>query len=246
VAEREADMAIGLLVGWVAAQAGPLDVGPSHTFGLRYRRGSVPNAILNGFYYDTGDEGVLYDRPDVRANVFGLEYTLGLTESATFVFWAERISFPIEGGYWDDEEKDPDPPDHVDGDWVEFDGVGAWVIGANYAYDVPLLRPPAAPIDLFLALGGGIGLGPASGKTLVWHPGYRVEDNADPTCGPDDLAPERRNACPVDDELNLPGVFPVVDLTISPKLTIADRVMVRIDLGLHTVPYWGVAAGGML
>jgi hypothetical protein len=229
------------IAGLVAvAAAGPID-GPSHTFGLRYRHGSVPNVILNSYYF-ADSQG--YTRPKVGANVFGLEYTLGLPGSANFTFWAERISVPLDPGYWDDKEKPPEPISNDDGDWIEADGLGADVIGANYAYDIPIVDTDA-PVRVSLGIGGGIGVGPTTGAARKWHPGYNPE-NVDPTCLPTSLAPDRAQSCPSDGEINVPKVAPVVDLSLSPKVVIAEHVMVRIDLGVHDFLYWGLAAGGQL
>ncbi|MEQ1568072.1 MAG: hypothetical protein ABMA64_20705 [Myxococcota bacterium] len=233
-------MVVGLAV---AAHAGGL--GPSHTLGLRYRHGFLPRAILDGYFYDADDEGALpYERPAVRAQVFGLEYTLDLPTDASFVFWFERFGVPLGHGYWDDVEKGSEPVDHLDGDYLSATGLGGWVLGANYSYDAPIARPPTVPIDVFLSIGGGIGLGPRTGELSVWHPGYHP--SADPTCLPEASAPQRYEGCSADEAVQLPGVFPVLDLTLAPKVVIAERAMVRLDLGLHDVPYVGVAAGGTL
>src|SRR5688500_12543429 len=108
------------MIAIVGAAAAAFGADLTHTVALRYRRGSVPGGlIVDRFFFDADDEGALpYERPKVRANVFGLEYGLGLppTGRSKVVGWIERIGIPLEAGYWDDRES---PPDHVDGDWVE-------------------------------------------------------------------------------------------------------------------------------
>lgn len=236
------------MVGWLladlatsAAWAGPADL--THTIGLRYRRASLPGGILDLFFFDSDDEGALpYDRPKVHANSVGLEYTLSLKPDggASFVFWGERMGFPIEAGYWDDAES---PVDHNDGDWLEPQkGLGMWTLGANFAQEIPL-STTTAPVWVSLAVGGGVGLGVGSGSITFWHPGYHP-DTVDPTCGPLDIAPLRQSTCPADGDVKLPGVVPIVDLTIGPVVHIAEHAMVRIDLGIHDLLYYGIAGGG--
>lgn len=232
----------GWMVLWLsAAHAAPGD--PTHTVGLRYRRAVIPDGILDLFFFDQTDAGAHpYERPKVKANVVGLEYTLSLRPDGgtSFVFWGERMSFPFEAGYWDDAES---PADHDDGDWLAPQkGLGLWNLGVNLAHEIRL-SPTSAPVWVGLALGAGVGFGVGTGSITMWHPGYHPA-TVDPTCGPLDIAPERQSRCAPDGDVRLPGLVPVVDLTIGPVVHIAEHAMVRLDFGIHDLLYYGIAGGG--
>ncbi|MEQ1506483.1 MAG: hypothetical protein ABMB14_29920 [Myxococcota bacterium] len=229
------------MITWIALSAAhAADL--QHTVGLRYRHGVVPNGILDLWFFDSDDpEALPYDRPKVSANVFGLEYTLGMSKSGgpKLQAWVERWAFPLDAGYWDDEES---PADHTDGDWVEPDGLGAWAIGFNFAQEIAL-SSTTAPVWVGLGVGGGLGLGFSSGTLTVWHPGYH-QDSLDPDCLHDAVAPDRHDTCGNDGTIDMPGTVPIVDLTFGPVVHLTEHAMVRIDLGVHDFLYGGVAAGG--
>lgn len=214
-----------------------------HTAAFRYRYGVVPRGLLDIWYFDADDEGALpYERPGVSAQVLGLEYGLAPepTGGPSFVGWVERIPFRMRAGYWDDRET---PADHNDGDWLQPEkGLGMWAIGANYLHEIPL-SSTSQPVWVSLAVGGGLGLGFTTGAITTWHAGYH-EDSQDPTCGPLAIAPDRYQTCAPDGEVKLPGVLPILDLSVGPKVHLTEHAMVRIDLGFHDVLFAGVAAGG--
>lgn len=216
-----------------------------HTVAFRYRYGAVPRGLLDIWYFD-GDDGdgaaLGYTRPGVSANVFGLEYTAAPepTGGPSFVGWIERIPIRMDAGYWDDKET---PPDHNDGDWLQPEkGLGMWALGANYLHEVPLSSTDK-PVWVSLAVGGGLGIGFLTGSITTWHAGYH-EESLDPTCGPLDVAPDRYATCQPDGEVNLPGVVPILDLSVGPKIHLTEHAMVRLDFGLHDVLFAGIAAGG--
>lgn len=214
-----------------------------HTVGLRYRHGFVPAGILDVWFFDSDDEGALpYDRPKVSNDVFGLEYGLAMEPGGgpSFLFWIERVPFHLDAGYWDDVES---PPNHIDGDWLEPEkGLGMWAFGPSYLHDIPL-SSNEKPVWVALHVGGGIGLGIATGEITVWHAGFHSE-SLDPTCLPESAAVERHGACASDGEVNLPNVLPILDITVGPKLHVTEHAMVRLDLGFHDALYAGVAGGG--
>jgi hypothetical protein len=215
-----------------------------HTAGLRYRHGWLPGGILNTWFFDSGDEGVEYDRPSVSADVFGLEYGLAIEPGGgpSFLFWIERMPFHMAEGYWDDKES---PADHDDGDWLSPEkGLGMWTFGASYLHEVPITSD-TKPVWVSFHAGGGLGLGVASGGITIWHPGFH-EDVEDTSCLPEATAPQRYSTCAPDGTVDLPKIVPILDLTIGPKVHLTEHAMVRLDLGLHDVPYAGIAAGGVL
>lgn len=230
--------AIGAVWGlWTAGAA----EAATHTFALRLRHGGVPQGIMDVWFFDSDDPGALaYDRPAIGVNVVGLEYTLAPSPVGTsLVVWAERAWTPMKAGYWDDVES---PEDHLDGDWIEPDGLGLWALGVNYAHEIGV-TPQTAPVWFGVVLGAGIGGGYRTGTITVWHPGYH-EDSLAPDCLYESSAPDRVDSCPNDGTADMPRFVPILDVTASAKLHITEHAMVRLDLGLHDVPYIGGAAGG--
>lgn len=225
-------------VAWVAGGA---DAAPSHTVALRVRRGGIPQSIMDIWFFDNDDPGApTYERPAIATNVFGLEYTLAPDPvGSQLIVWVERAWIPMKDGYWDDVES---PEDHTDGDWLAPDKLGLWNFGVNYANEIGITSS-AAPVWLSASIGAGIGLGIRTGSITVWHPGYHP-DTVDPDCGYEDMAPDRVDVCVSDEQIKLPGVVPILDVTVGPKLHITEHAMVRLDLGIHDVLYIGGAAGG--
>lgn len=231
-------MTLALLAA-LTAPAAAQDEPPELSVGARYRRMFLPSGLLDAGWFDSDDEGALpYDRPRISAHLAGLELTVR-PDPASFIFYAEYIAVQMPDGYWDDRE---DPPDHLDGDWLEAEGLGVFAIGANLAHEVAL-TDSSQDTWLGLTFGGGVGLGVSKGTIRQWHPGWH-EASADPDCRPDDVAPDRLE-CAVDEESGLWPVVPIVDLTVGPRLHIAQRAFVRIDAGLHDMLYLGGAAGGV-
>ncbi|MFT5453968.1 MAG: hypothetical protein ACI9K2_000444 [Myxococcota bacterium] len=211
---------------------------------FRYKRGWVPNGILDTMYFDSDDPGALpYDRPKVQGYVMGLEFGLQPLPD-TFLFYAEYFHIGLDPGYWDDTET---PPNHLDGDWIDPDGLGMFALGANYAYEVALSEQ-ARDVWLSLHFGGGLGLGFTTGKLTQWHPGAELAPNlapviAEPDCEPTEIAPNRQR-CRPDDEWRPPPVLPIIDVTLGLRLHIADHAHLRFDAGLHDMLYVGFAGGG--
>lgn len=215
-----------------------------HTAGLRYRYGWIPSGIIDIWYFDDDDEGALdFERPKISANTFGLEYGLALDAGGgpSFLFWIERMPFKFDEGYWDDKES---PPDHGDGDWLRPEkGVGLWTFGASYLHELPISSNDK-PVWVSFHIGGGIGLGIGTGSITRWHPGFH-DEVSDPNCLPEALAVDRFATCEDDGSVDIPKVVPIIDLTLGPKVHLTEHAMVRIDLGIHDVPYGGIAAGGV-
>ncbi len=219
------------------SQAGAVETAVS----LRYRHGWLPGGTLDIWYFDEDDEGAIGDRPNVQADVFGLEVQVSpqVTGSA-FQFWVERMPIRMDPGYWDDVES---PPEHEDGDWLEPNpGFGLWTLGANAGY-VLAFTDEAKPVWVGLSAGGGLGIGIASGSVTRWYPGEH-DEVVEPNCGPGETAIERATHCVDDGEVDLPAVIPMLDVTVGPMVSLYEHARVRLDVGLHTVPYVGVTAGG--
>lgn len=226
-----------MILALFATQAHALE----HNVSFRWRHGWMPGGILDIWYYDEKDEGALGDRPGAQMDVFGLEYAVAPEITGpSFQVYVERMPIHMDAGYWDDVES---PADHADGDWLQPEkGFGTWNIGVGYAH-VLAFSPTDKPVWAGLSVGGGLGLAVVTGSITQWHPGYH-EEVVDTTCLPQSTAIDRAKTCGSDGEVNLPGVLPMVDITVGPMMSIQEHARIRLDMGLHDVPYVGITAGG--
>jgi hypothetical protein len=198
----------------------------------------VPNSILDIWYerHEGGEDGAP-ERPNVRAYTLGLEFVVK-DKQANGIFYLEYISSVMKEGYWDDRDN---PPIFTDGSYVVPEQLGLVAFGANYAYDLK------ATNWLSFLFGAGIGLGIKTGQLVEWEPGEPENlsnaDNTDADCGRTSPAYDRRNDCGDDGAVRVPPVVPIVDVNIGVRFNISDRANIRIEGGLHDLPYLGGAAG---
>lgn len=204
----------------------------------------VPGSVLDSWYerHDTSGD-TIPDRPNVAAYAMGLEF-VAKDDKANGIFYAEYISSLIKEGYWDDVEDANDPPDDADGSYIRPDKFGLIVVGADYARDIK-----ANPWFSVL-IGGGLGVAVKTGSLVEWDPGEVANDgdndNTDPNCGPaPSPAYERALAlgCADDGPVRVPPVLPMVDLNLGVRFTLSERATIRVEGGLHDVPYLGGALG---
>jgi|GEM_PF-1133622 hypothetical protein len=214
---------------------------PLMELNFRSRYLSIPNSILDLWYFDADDEGVNYpyERPKVRLYSVGVEYVLKPRPN-NWIFYYDYTSSLMGEGYWDDVEE---PGEHDDGSWLAPSNFGMHSIGANYAGEI-VLSPQEKNVWLSMLLSAGLGVGFVTGELTEWNPGSNP-DNTDPTCLPDAPAYERKDSCPADGSVRFPGVLPILDLTVSTRVNFADRANARIDIGLHNMFYVGGAVGGV-
>ena len=206
---------------------------------LRGRYLSVPNSILDIWFYDNDDEGALdFKRPSIRAHAVGIEYVLKL-RPVNWIMYYEYVGTMLDEGYWDDVEE---PANHHDGDWVRPDGLGIHVVGASYGHEVAV-TDEGQDVWLSMLFGGGLGFGVVTGELQDWHPGSTLE--GDDICDPSGHAYERYKSCPADGTKRLPSVLPMVDITWSTRINFSDRATLRFDAGLHDVISLGVAMGAV-
>ncbi|MBL8615256.1 MAG: hypothetical protein JNM72_06585 [Deltaproteobacteria bacterium] len=220
-----------------AAGSTPAKERPPMELNLRARYLTVPNAIMDAWFFDAGDEGANpFERPRLRMYTFGVEYVLK-PRPMNWVFYYEYVGNGIKEGYWDDRES---PADHDDGDWLKPSNFGLHVLGFNYAHEIPI-SDESRDVWVSMLFGAGLGLGIMSGELTVWHPGGNssITNN----CLRDAPSFERKDTCEPDGEINLPGVLPILDLTMSTRVNFAERANARLDLGLHNTFYVGTAVG---
>jgi hypothetical protein len=201
---------------------------------LRVRYLSVPNSVMDVWYFDSDDTGANpLARPSIRAYAVGGEWVVDKAP-ATWIFYGEWIGNAMDEGYWDDVESDP--ADHADGVWIDPDGFGMVVLGANYGHQIPIRE------WLDFLVGGGLGLGFVTGELTVWN-GGGDPDIVDATCLERSAAYERQAVCEDDGPARVPGLSPLVDLTASARVHFADQGTVRLDAGFHNALYIGTAMG---
>ena len=217
--------------------------GPSHDrvalmeVNFRYRRLSVPDSILDIWYFDEDDDGANpFERPRAHAQAMGLEYVIK-PGSSNWILYYEYAQGLMDAGYWDDVEE---PASHDDGDWVEPVGLGMHVLGSNYAHEVTLTSAENS-VWLSMLFGAGLGVSFITGELRTWHPGASTGNTSG--CAPTSPAYDRVDLCESDDVKRIPGVLPMVDISASARINFANRGNIRIDGGLHTMLYWGVAGG---
>ncbi len=196
----------------------------------------VPRSILDIWYYNEGDAGwadATRSAPRINGYALGLEFVIK-NQNANGIFYVEWIESTLKEGYWDDKEE---PPDHLDGEFLRpTPNLGMVTFGANYAYEAHFVRTAQTngAFGLSFLVGGGLGVGIILGDLERWtplggRPGFvRYNDGDD-----------------FDDYKDIPKVLPMVDINAGLRFNFADRIMLRIEGGLHTMIYGGAALGVM-
>jgi hypothetical protein len=205
--------------------------------GVRLRMVNIPPSLLDVWYYDEDDEGWAYieGRPPVRGHGIGLE-TVVKGDNSNGIFYVEYIDSDLEAGYWDDIEN---PPDHLDGDFLApSPAQGMVTFGANYAYEIHVLKIAATEgrFGLSFLAGGGLGLGVLTGSMSLWSP----DSDGNPSYK------RYLDGLPPDSDKEIPRVYPMVDMNASLRLNFGDRVVLRLEGGLHSMLYYGTALGVVL
>lgn len=202
----------------------------------------LPDSILDIWYFQHEGEG--FERPNIAAYTLGVEFVVK-DKSANGIFYVEYINPLFKEGYFDDVEE---PPDYDDGSYIVPDKFGLVAIGANYAYSI-------RANDWFeFLIGAGLGVGIKLGNLTEWQPGEPEGttdgNNVDADCGTTSPAYERRASledggagCGDDGTVQIPGAIPFVDVNLGPRFNFSDRGSLRIEVGLHNLPYVGMSGG---
>ncbi len=218
-----------------------------HEVSLRVRGMGAPKSILDTWYTDIedwpSDFGVDEPRPSVKGYSLGLEYVMkGKTTNG--IFYVDYFKSTMTDGYFDD--RDDNFEDHLhDGHYLEpSKGLGFVTLGADVAYEVHILRTEQTKGKFGLSFlpGGGLGLMIVTGHIDQWKP-VPYEEGTDPAAA-SAYARYESGVAPTT-ELKIPPVLPVVDINLALRLNFGDRVVVRLEGGLHNLFYYGATAGVM-
>ena len=226
--------ALLMLSTMTAAQATPMEAG------LRGRYLTLPDAWMNPWLVEESPSG--FARPQVNAWITGAEFTLN-NPDARWTFYLERTGLRIDEGYWDDVDEPADPND---GHWVKPEGLlGLVTLGANVGQQWAI-TDKEKDVWLGFVLNGGLGAGILTGKLTRWTAGANLSSDPvlDEDCLPNSTADLRYTECGDDGEEPIPPVLPLIDLNLGFNLNITEHAYFRIEGGLHTFVYGGIAAGG--
>ena len=195
---------------------------------LTYRSGNLSGSWLDGF---------LSEHTDIKSQNFGIEY-VRISNKTNWMFYYEFHQSQTRADFWDDID---DPEDITDGVYMDLSNISIHSIGFHSAYEIDIPTPKVATSVL---IGGGLGLGMLTGDIPRWYDGAneRAQDNSG--CFPIGTAEFRAELCdkdPDEDDLPIP-VVPIVDLSIALRIRY-DKFSGRFMMGLHNLPYFGVAIG---
>lgn len=205
--------------------------------GFRTRYVSVPDSIMDIWFYNEDDAGWALPgqkRPDLKGYSLGLEYVVK-GDSANGFFYFEYINSLMKEGYWDDVEE---PPNHGDGDYlVPTDGLGLLTFGADYAFELHFVKTAQTngQFGMSFLVGGGLGMAVMLGQVDRWGPVSGVPAYARYEADPDSP----------DEEKRIPKVYPMVDINAGLRFNFGDRVVLRVEGGIHDLLYAGGALGLM-
>ncbi len=214
---------------------------------VRFRRMTLPDSIMDIWYYNADADGWIdgnNDRPSVQGFAPGFEFVVK-GDGPNGIFYFDYAVSQVDAGYWDDQEQ---PPDHDDGDYiVPADNLGVWMLGADYAHELPFVRVENTDgkFGMSILLGGGLGVMGLVGKT-------QCGNDTGPACrwgpAPGGQSANVRHALgePPDEAFNrIPPVLPVLDLNASLRFNFGNRVVLRVEGGLHNLVYYGATLGIM-
>lgn len=103
-----------------------------------------------------------------------------------------------------------------------------------------------APIhkNVSVRYGGGAGLGILTGALYrydVMCSAGATNDNPEPGCRPSQLGGTASGSGPV--KYDLPPVFPVVNAIVGVQIKPMEKLVINVETGIRTVPFFGVTTG---
>jgi hypothetical protein len=209
--------------------------------GARGRILRLPGSFLDPWLFDESSPPEAA-RPDIKAWAAGAEFT---TEgpATQWTFYVERVGSQVEAGFWDDYES---PADHNDGEWLApSDGFGLITVGGNAGKEIAMTEE-SADVVLSFHVSGGLGIGFVTGQIDRWYAGNNLVSDIpiDTNCLPDSPSYERQASCSDDGKVRITPVVPMVDHNLGFDLTVREHAYLRLEGGLHSMLYGGIAAGG--
>lgn len=211
--------------------------------GFRGRYLNVPRSILDIWFFDKDAPGWIHgdnQRPGVKGYSGGLEFVVkskvepDSNSGSNGIFYVQWLANLTPEGYWDDREE---PPNHTDGDFLKpTSNMGMVLIGANYAYELHMVKTADTNgnFGMSMLVGGGLGAGILVGKLEYWRPEGGT------------TAIDRHAAgLPKDGDKAIPPVLPIVDLSLGLRFNFGDRLVLRVEGGLQTMLYGGASLGLM-
>jgi hypothetical protein len=174
-------------------------------------------------------------RPSVSAMSYGVELLAKFGRDSV-IFYFDYADSEMPAGYWDDREDLGERDDTDDGDFLSpGPNFGAVVVGVNYQADVALVKSSRTrgAFGMDLTAGAGLGVILLVGEMKRWEgqiaqtPSYEQVD---------------RDAEPRPDS-EFGRLWPAVDVNLGLRFTFAERAVVRVEGGLHTLLYFGGSVG---
>ncbi len=205
--------------------------------GLRYRRYTIPDALMDQWYFDIDDDGYPSQagkRPSIAGNTYGFEFSF-IEARNNHIIWFEYLDSEMDEGYWDDRNEDP--IDHLDGHYVlPSDNFGFILFGYDYLHEVPIVRPDQThnkAFGLSFVVGAGLGLGIMLGELENWKyasgtPGYLRYQNGDPADGVVDMPLK---------------AWPWLTFQAGFQMLFGERVALRLEGGVHNGLFYGGTLG---
>jgi hypothetical protein len=199
---------------------------------FRGRRMSIPRGVLDLWYIASnsplwplpGEE-----RPHVQAWSYGMEFVVKAKKD-NGIFWFDWIDLSMPDGYWQSNT------DSLGGNYLQpTRNLGLVSFGADYAYEASLVRleQTRGIFGLSLVVGGGLGLAVMVGDIQRW------------STSPDGVPAYTRfeDGLPPDTDNEIPRLYPMVDIHLGLRLNFANRVVIRLEGGLHSMLFYGVTIG---
>lgn len=210
--------------------------------GFRGRYLTIPDSILDIWFTDKDVEGYLApeERPQAHGYSVGIEFVVKskVTEESAGgsngVFYVQYIDSLMQPGLWDDQDS---PNDFDDGDYIApTDNFGVVALGANYAYELHMVKTinTNGNFGMSMVVGGGLGVGIIIGELEYWRP---LGDTPSWERYPDREALEGVK--------RIPPALPMVDINLGFRFNFGDRFVMRLEGGFQNLLYLGGSVGLM-
>ncbi len=155
------------------------------------------------------------------------EVQLGLEYESIFVnpgIWLEKDHPPSDGGAAD----------------VRFDNFGWFTIEATFLNHTPINKYVA------IRYGGGAGIGIIKGAVRRTSVYCNSDDPAQATEANCSSNANGSRGSPYDDQpYNIPPVFPVINAIVGVQVKPTDNIVINVEGGIRTLPFFGVDVGAM-